>query len=87
MGGVAISICIGILEFAIQMSIANNYGYFRDELYYIVTGHHLALGQVDFPSVIAILAAFLNLIAGDSLISIQVIPLLPALPLFHCQPS
>ena len=43
---------------------AGNYGYFRDELYYIAAGRHLAFGYVDFPPMIAWLAALLNVIAG-----------------------
>lgn len=76
MSGVAIALYISILDLAIHLRIANNYGYFRDELYYIVAGHHLAFGYVDFPPVIAVLAAFLNVVAGDSLFSIHVVPAL-----------
>ncbi len=56
------------------MVIAGNYGYFRDELYYIVAGQRLAFGYVDFPPMIALLAAIMNVLAGDSLVSIHVIP-------------
>ena len=56
------------------MLIANNYGYFRDELYYIVAGERLSFGYVDFPPVIALLAAFARYVAGDSLVSIHVFP-------------
>jgi hypothetical protein len=31
------------------MLVAGNYGYFRDELYYIADGHHLQAGYVDQP--------------------------------------
>ena len=58
------------------MIIAGNYGYFRDELYYIVAGERLSFGYVDFPPVIALLAALMNVIAGDSLVSIHIIPAL-----------
>jgi 4-amino-4-deoxy-L-arabinose transferase-like glycosyltransferase len=67
---------IAIADFVFHMLVSNNYGYFRDELYYIVAGQHLAFGYVDFPPVIAILAALLNVLSGDSLISIHVIPAL-----------
>lgn len=61
------------------MAFATNYGYFRDELYYIVSGtQHLSLGYVDFPPFIAYVAAILNLISKDSLISIHVVPALNA---------
>ena len=34
------------LKFALQLTAVNNYGYFRDELYYIACSKHLALGYV-----------------------------------------
>ncbi|MGH7706016.1 MAG: glycosyltransferase family 39 protein [Candidatus Dormibacteria bacterium] len=59
-----------------HMLVAGNYGYFRDELYYIAAGHHLALGYVDFPLLMAVLAWALGVLAGDSLVAIHVIPAL-----------
>ncbi len=58
------------------MLVAGNYGYFRDELYYIAAGHHLSLGYVDFPFLIALLAWLVDRIAGDSLVAIHVVPAL-----------
>ena len=59
------------------MIFAGNYGYFRDELYYIVSGtQHLSLGYVDFPPMIAYIAALINVFTGDSLVSIHVLPAL-----------
>jgi 4-amino-4-deoxy-L-arabinose transferase-like glycosyltransferase len=64
-------------DFVFHMIFANNYGYFRDELYYIVSGtQHLSLGYVDFPPMIAYVAALLNPISGDSLFAIHVVPAL-----------
>jgi hypothetical protein len=62
--------------FAAHMLVAGNYGYFRDELYYIAAGHHLALGYVDFPLLTAVLAWAMRVLAGDSLVAIHVIPAL-----------
>jgi len=70
----AILLYIALADFVFHMLIAGNYGYFRDELYYIVAGERLSFGYVDFPPVIALLAAMMNFIAGDSLVSIHVIP-------------
>ena len=36
---------------------ASNYGYFRDELYYVAAGRHPAFGYVDFPPFAALVAA------------------------------
>ena len=70
----AILLYITFVDFAFHMLIAGNYGYFRDELYYIVAGQRLSFGYVDFPPMIALLAALMNVVAGDSLFAIHVIP-------------
>ena len=68
---------LALADFTVHMLFAGNYGYFRDELYYVVAGtQHLSLGYVDFPPFIAYIAAFLNVISKDSLISIHVVPAL-----------
>jgi 4-amino-4-deoxy-L-arabinose transferase-like glycosyltransferase len=68
---------LAIADFAFHMLFSVNYGYFRDELYYIVSGtQHLSLGYVDFPPMIAYVAALLNPISGDSLFAIHIVPAL-----------
>ena len=67
---------VALVNFAIHLWVAGNYGYFRDELYYIVSGQHLQLGYVDFPPMIAYIAALLGLLAGDGLVAIHVVPAL-----------
>jgi 4-amino-4-deoxy-L-arabinose transferase-like glycosyltransferase len=58
------------------MLVAGNYGYFRDELYYIADGHHLQLGYVDQPLLMGWLAALLRVTVGNGLVAIHVIPAL-----------
>jgi len=72
----ALVVSLALLDFLLHMLVAGNYGYFRDELYYLVAGRHLAFGYVDFPSMIALLAALVQRVAGDSLVAIHVIPAL-----------
>lgn len=67
---------LALLTFVGHMLVAGNYGYFRDELYYLVAGQRLAPGYVEFPMGIALLAALTNLVAHDALIAIHVIPAL-----------
>ncbi|MCP5052667.1 MAG: glycosyltransferase family 39 protein, partial [bacterium] len=60
-------------------SISNgllNYGYFRDEFYYIACSDHLALGYVDQPPFSIILLAVSRFLFGDSLFAIRLIPAL-----------
>jgi hypothetical protein len=58
---------IALASFLAHMIVAGNYGYFRDELYYIDAGRHFQAGYVDFPPFIAWLAGVLR-IFGDNLI-------------------
>ena len=55
---------------------ASNYGYFRDELYYVAAGRHLAFGYVDFPPFVALVAAFTRVLLGDSLLALHYVPAL-----------
>ncbi|HXQ92908.1 MAG TPA: glycosyltransferase family 39 protein [Nitrososphaerales archaeon] len=64
---------VALADFVVHMVFAGNYGYFRDELYYISGTQHLSFGYVDFPPFIAYVAALLNVITKDSLISIHVV--------------
>src|SRR5438128_11894938 len=64
------------VTFVAHMLVAGNYGYFRDELYYIADGRHLQAGYVDQPLLMGWLAALLRIIADDGLVAIHVIPAL-----------
>ena len=52
------------------------YGYFRDELYYIACGQHLALGYVDQPPLSILLIRLTRTLFGDSLFAIRFFPAL-----------
>jgi len=52
------------------------YGYFRDELYYIACGRHLAFGYVDQPPLSILLLRLSQLLLGDSLFAIRFLPAL-----------
>src|SRR6266540_2051259 len=52
------------------------YGYFRDELYYIACGRHLAFGYVDQPPLSVLLLRLSQLLLGDSLFAIRLLPAL-----------
>ncbi|HEX6510735.1 MAG TPA: glycosyltransferase family 39 protein [Chloroflexota bacterium] len=64
------------LAFIAHMLVAGNYGYFRDELYYLADGWHLQAGYVDQPLLIGWLAALLRVTIGNGLVAIHVIPAL-----------
>jgi hypothetical protein len=44
---------LALADFIAHMLVSVNYGYFRDEFYYIEAGQHLAFGYVDFPPLTA----------------------------------
>ena len=64
------------VSFVAHLLVASNYGYFRDELYYIADGHHLQAGYVDQPLLMGWLAALVRVTIGDSLVAIHIIPAL-----------
>ncbi|MET0342543.1 MAG: glycosyltransferase family 39 protein [Polyangiales bacterium] len=61
---------------------APGYGYFRDELYYLACGAHLALGYVDHPPLVGVLAALVSHTLGHSLYALRLMPALAAGALF-----
>jgi len=65
---------LALLQLAVQIVFHGNYGYFRDELYYVACSKHLAFGYVDQPPLsIAILWAN-RLLLGDSLQALRFLP-------------
>lgn len=70
----AILVYIGLIGVVAHLLVANNYGYFRDELYYMADGRHPQLGYVDQTPLIGWLAALIHLTLGDSLVAIHILP-------------
>jgi hypothetical protein len=54
----------------------SRYGFFRDELYYMACGEHLAWGYVDQPPLIAFVAWLARHLFGHSLVSTRLFPVL-----------
>jgi Dolichyl-phosphate-mannose-protein mannosyltransferase len=61
--------------FLIHALLSGRYGYFRDELYYLACGRHLAWGYVDHAPMIGLVARVALLLGG----SLHVLRLIPAL--------
>ena len=55
---------------------SDRYGFFRDELYYIACGNHLALGYVDQPPLIGLIARLSSLALGTTLSAFRFFPAL-----------
>src|SRR6266481_6622508 len=60
----------------LQMLTNGRYGYFRDELYFLACGDHLAWGYVDFAPLVALLTRVSRMALGDSLHAIRFLPAL-----------
>ena len=74
----ATSILSGLAAAKLLFHLAGirHYGFFRDELYYMACGEHLAWGYVDQPPLVALLAWLSRHLLGNSLISIRLLPVL-----------
>jgi len=72
------TLAIAIATFAFHFANAGKYGYQRDELYFLECARHLALGYVDQPPLIALIAKIAVVLFGESLYAIRLLPALAA---------
>jgi 4-amino-4-deoxy-L-arabinose transferase-like glycosyltransferase len=75
-GGMMIAWWIAAAGITLQMVTNGRYGYFRDELYFMACGDHLAWGYVDFAPLVAWLTRLSRVTLGDSLHAIRLLPAL-----------
>src|ERR671917_1804888 len=76
LGGGTILFLLALVKLLVHLLTAGNYGYFRDELYYIAASERLDLGYVDFPPFVALAAALARATLGDSLLALGLLPAL-----------
>jgi Dolichyl-phosphate-mannose-protein mannosyltransferase len=76
LGATAILASLALVKVLLHLLTAGNYGYFRDELYYVAAGERLDLGYVDFPPMVALVARLTRVLFGDSLVALHVFPAL-----------
>ncbi len=67
---------LALAKLLLQTAGIHRYGFFRDELYYMACGEHLAWGYVDQPPLIAAIAWLARHLFGHSLASVRVLPIL-----------
>src|ERR1700722_15746007 len=72
MPGVMLALC----ALAIHLYASGGYGYFRDELYFIVCGEHPDWGYVDQPPLIPLIAATMHRWFAPSLVMLRLVPAL-----------
>jgi len=72
----AIIVFFSVLTLLVHLLTNGRYGYFRDELYYIACARHLDFGYVDQPPLSILLLRLSQLLLGDSLFAIRLLPAL-----------
>ena len=70
----AIGAYFALVKLLLHFVFNSNYGYFRDELYFIACGEHLAFGYPDHAPMIALMAKASRVFLGDSLFAIRFFP-------------
>lgn len=65
---------LALADLLLHFLTNGRYGYFRDELYYLACGEHLAWGYADQPPLIAVVARLSRALMGDSLFAIRFCP-------------
>jgi hypothetical protein len=64
--------------FVLQMALSGRYGVFRDEMYYVACGEHLAFGYVDHAPLVAWVARLSHLVFGAWVPGLRLVPALCA---------
>lgn len=71
---IPVLLTLSVIKFLIHLLTSEQYGYFRDEFYYIAASKHLDFGYVDFPPFIAIVTRLIRGTLGDSLFTLHLLP-------------
>ena len=71
---IALLLSFALAKLLIQFAGINHYGFFRDELYYMACGRHLAWGYIDQPPLVALIAWFARHAFGNSLFAVRLLP-------------
>lgn len=74
--GVAALVCFGLAKLAVHLATSGRYGFHRDELYYLASGRHPALGYVDYPPLTPMLARLDLDLFGPSVFRLRLLPAL-----------
>ncbi len=70
----ALLLGLAFCKLFLHLLAINHYGFFRDELYYMACGEHLAWGYIDQPPLIGLLAWIARHLFGESLVAIRLLP-------------
>jgi hypothetical protein len=71
---VAVGAVFAVFSLFLHFAFNSGYGYFRDELYFLACGEHLAWGYPDHAPMVALMARASRFLLGDSLFAIRFFP-------------
>lgn len=69
-------LALALAKLGVHLATNARYGFHRDELYYLASGRHLALGYVDYPPVAPLLARLSLTLFGGSVFGLRLFPAL-----------
>jgi Dolichyl-phosphate-mannose-protein mannosyltransferase len=69
-------LCLAACRVLVLLYSGRNYGFFRDELYYLACSRHLDWGYVDQPPLIALIGWLVRAVLGDSMMALRLLPAL-----------
>ncbi|HEX8354314.1 MAG TPA: glycosyltransferase family 39 protein, partial [Pyrinomonadaceae bacterium] len=72
----AVGVFLAVFKLLLHFAFNSNYGYFRDELYFLACAEHLAWGYPDHAPLVALVAKVGRDALGGSLFAIRFIPAL-----------
>lgn len=67
---------LALLALAVHLYASGGYGYFRDELYFIICGERPDWGYVDQPPLVPMIAAAMHELFPSSLLMLRLVPAL-----------
>ncbi|MBA2494512.1 MAG: glycosyltransferase family 39 protein, partial [Acidobacteria bacterium] len=73
---IAVAFALALVKLFLFLLAGNQYGYFRDELYFLACAEHLAFGYPDHAPLSVWIAKFSREVFGDSLYAIRFLPAL-----------
>jgi hypothetical protein len=75
-GGRVVPLSLAVLALLVHLPALAQYGWFRDELYYVACSKHLAWGYVDHPPLSIALLALWRFLLGGGLVVMRLFPAL-----------